>query len=137
MPATINPGIPVIPPTGQTKGGVPTTRTGGGLVQAPKPKPQFRVIKIENDAVIGGRPITAIIQTGTVTISLVAAAEGTATVTFDRPFEIAPRVMAIVRGRKNYNASTDNVTTTDFDLAVRHEDGTGASVDVAADWMAI
>lgn len=136
----VNPGLPIRPPSDGS--GSRTTRRvrSGGTVPTSSGRQKtgaFRVVRIENDPTVGGQPGTTIIQTGSVSIALTAAASGFADVTFSRVFENAPRVLSNVTNSIVYVTANSGISTTGFRLNIRHVDNTAASTTITANWFAI
>lgn len=82
------------------------------------------------------------IQVGTVTISVAAAALGTAVATFPRPYASAPRVLLTLQsvvssGQAHAWIASAGITATQATVAAGRDDSTTFSGSLVVAWMAI
>ena len=78
-----------------------------------------------------------LLASGSVVVSLVAAATGTAAVVFPvGRFAAAPRVVATPQASTLYAASVSAVTAAGCNITLRHLDSTVGTVDVTVSWIA-
>lgn len=73
---------------------------------------------------------------GSGTISVTASSTGSTSPTFSPAFASAPKVM-VDGDNWNYNVQFGSVTTSGFQAAARHVDGTSGTATVNVNWMAI